>query len=275
MAEIKLIALDLDGTLLNENKEVPFENEVALRECAVRGIYIVPATGRTAYGIPDIVKDIPGVRYAITINGGKVVDMAENKVISSCFLTKEKTLEVMEIAEHFSAMYDAYVGDRGVSEERFLNHMEDYGLTPGIQQLIRKTRICYPSITEHIKKLDCPVDKVTIFVKDPSIKAQIRERLNQVEGILISSSLACNLEINAEGATKGAGLLELAQFLKIPREQTMAFGDGENDISMIKEAGLGIVMENGAPFLKKIADYVTASNEDAGVAAAIKAFILG
>ena len=89
MAEIKLIALDLDGTLLNENKDLSEENLWALKECIARGIYIVPATGRTVYGIPEPVKNIPGVRYAITINGGKVVDMEENNIISSSLMTPE------------------------------------------------------------------------------------------------------------------------------------------------------------------------------------------
>ena len=274
MAEIKLIALDLDGTLLNEKKEIPPENEKALRECAARGIQIVPATGRTVYGIPDTIRDIPGVRYAIIINGGKVVDMQEDRVISSCLLSKEKTVEIMEIAERFPIMYDAYVEGRGVSEERFLDHMGDYGISPGIQELVKRTRDRYPNIIGHIKELETSVEKVTMFFKTPQDKRDVREALKGVKDIIVSSSLPNNLEVNAAGATKGGGLLRLAEYLGISAAQTMAFGDGENDITMIESAGCGVVMENGAPFLKEKADYITLSNEEAGVAAAIKKLVL-
>ena len=274
MAEIKLIALDLDGTLLNEKKEIPPENEKALRECAARGIQIVPATGRTVYGIPDTIRDIPGVRYAIIINGGKVVDMQEDREISSCLLSKEKTVEIMEIAERFPIMYDAYVEGRGVSEERFLDHMDDYGISPGIQELVKRTRDRYPNIIGHIKELETSVEKVTMFFKTPQDKRNVREALKGVKDIIVSSSLPNNLEVNAAGATKGGGLLRLAEYLGISAAQTMAFGDGENDITMIESAGCGVVMENGAPFLKEKADYITLSNEEAGVAAAIKKLVL-
>lgn len=274
MAEIKLIALDLDGTLLDEEKKLPAANEEAMRECIARGIYVVPATGRTVQGIPDAIRNIPGIRYGIIINGGKVVDMQENKIISSCLLTKEKTVEVMEIAEKFPVMYDAYVEGKGVSEEKFLNHLDDYGISPGIQELVRKTRVCYPSIIGHIKELKTQVEKITMFFKTPDDKSCMREALKEVEGILVSSSLPNNLEINAAGATKGGGILRLAEYLDISPNQTMAFGDGENDITMIENAGIGVVMENGAPFLKEKADYITLSNEEAGVAAAIRKFVL-
>lgn len=274
MADIRLIALDLDGTLLDDSKKLPVENEQALKECIAKGIYIVPATGRTVYGIPEVVRNIPGVRYAITINGGKVIDMEEDKVISSCLLTKKKTLEIMEIAEDSPAMYDAYVEGKGISEERFMNHMDDYGVTPGMQELFRKTRICYPSIMGHIRDLDVPVEKVNMVFKTQADKSSMRERLKAIEGILVSSSMPNNLEINAAGATKGDGILRLAEYLGLSREQTMAFGDGENDITMIEKAGLGIVMENGAPFLKERADYITLTNENAGVAAGIRRFAL-
>ncbi|RGY95054.1 Cof-type HAD-IIB family hydrolase [Clostridium sp. AM58-1XD] len=275
MAEIKLIALDLDGTLLNDDKKLTAENEQVLKECIARGIYIVPATGRTVNGIPDVVKDIPGVRYAITINGGKVVDMEDNKIISSCLLTKEHTLEVMETAEKYPVMYDAYIEGRGVSEERFLNHMDDYGITPGIQDLMYKTRDAYPSIIDHVKSYDGPIEKMNIFFRDSATRSHVREILSRNSHILVSSSMPNNLEINAAGATKGDGILRLAEYLGIPREQTMAFGDGENDISMIEKAGIGVVMENGAPFLKDMADYITISNENSGVAAAIRTLVLG
>ena len=98
--------------------------------------------------------------------------------------------------------------------------------------------------------------------------------LKQRDDILVSTSLYNNLEINGPGASKGEGLLHLASMLGIRREETMAFGDGNNDASMIRDAGIGVVMENGDPDLKGIADYITATNDESGVAQAIEKLVL-
>ena len=102
----------------------------------------------------------------------------------------------------------------------------------------------------------------------------MREVLAKEPDILVSSSLPNNLEINAAGADKGSALLRLAEHLGIRKEETMAFGDGENDISMIRLAGFGVAMENGEESVKAMADYVTVTNNEAGVAAAIRKFVL-
>ena len=96
--------------------------------------------------------------------------------------------------------------------------------------------------------------------------------LEEIDGILITSSMPMNLEINAPGATKGGGIRRLAEYLGLRREQTMAMGDGENDFSMILEAGIGVAMKNGRPDLCKAADYIT--NDEDGVASAIYRFVL-
>ena len=100
----------------------------------------------------------------------------------------------------------------------------------------------------------------------------MRQKLALIPGILVSSSIGNNLEINAEGADKGSALMRLADALGIDRGETMAFGDGENDISMLRMAGLGVAMDNAQEPVKKAADYITGSNNDSGVASAIRRF---
>ena len=117
-------------------------------------------------------------------------------------------------------------------------------------------------------------EKINVFLADLSDKEILREELSSVEGLAISSSMYNNLEINAEAATKGNALLWLADHLGIPREETMAFGDGENDISMLKAAGTGVAMGNASDHVKAAADEVTLTNEQDGVAAAIQTWIL-
>ena len=103
---------------------------------------------------------------------------------------------------------------------------------------------------------------------------RMRKILAEIPEVLVTSSLPNNLEINAVGADKGGALLRLAELLGIRREETMAFGDGENDMSMLRMAGLGVAMENAEDHVKAAADYVTVTNNEAGVAAALRKFVL-
>lgn len=271
---IKLIALDLDGTLLNSEKELSPANEKALRDCIAKGIYIVPATGRTVDGIPNMILDIPGVRYAITANGAMVEDLFQKKVIDHRLLTCQQALEILHYAESCKAMYDPYIERRGISEARFMDHLDDYGLSPQIQQLVRRTRDTVPNIIEHVKTQNKPVEKINLFFGDEGERQRVRKELEKRNDIVVSSSLYNNLEINAVGATKGDGILRLASYLNLKPEETMAFGDGGNDYSMIQKAGIGVAMGNGEPGLKEIADYVTLTNDEDGVAAAIEKLVL-
>lgn len=274
MTKISLVALDLDGTLLTSSKEISPGNRRALEKCVEHGVWIVPCTGRTWAGVPDFLKSGMGVRYAITTNGARVEDVQEQKVIDTRNLSLEKALEILEIGKHFHTMYDPYIEGRALTERRFIEHMDEFGITPVMQKLVHKTRDIVPNIMETMKQKQRPVEKINFFFGDMEEKARVREALLQIDGIVISSSLYNNLEINAEDATKGGGILRLAKYLGLPRESTMACGDGENDITMIRDAGIGVAMGNAEDYLKESADFVTLTNDEDGVAAAIEKFVL-
>lgn len=273
--KIKLIALDLDGTLLDSQKHLSPGNRKALETCCKKGIQIVPTTGRTVDGIPDMIKEIPGIRYAITTNGAVIEDMKDQKRLEERLLTWELALELIETASQYDTMYDLYIERRGVTEPRFYDHLSDYGIPPQLESLIRATRDVYPSIKEYVKTSRKPVEKMNLFFSDLEERERVRAVLEKRGDILITSSMAFNLELNALGATKGGGILRLADHLGISREQTMAIGDGENDFSMIEEAGIGVAMKNGLVELQNIADYITETNDEDGVALAIAHFIDG
>lgn len=271
---IRLVALDLDGTLLDSHKELPSRNRRALENCIANGIYIVPCTGRTAMGIPEAVRSIPGIRYAITVNGGLIEDMQENQVLDQKLMDREIALDIIDQIKDYHVMYDVYIEGVGISEERFYDHLDEYKISKEIQKLVKKTRRPVPSIIEHIKQWEGKIDKVNLFFADLELREEIRALLKKRSDVLVSSSLYNNLEINALGAAKGDALLRLASVLGLSREETMACGDGENDYSMIRMAGIGVVMENGDPSVKAIADYITASNDESGVAQAIEKLVL-
>lgn len=274
--EIKLIATDMDGTFLNDDKQVLQENLKALEECAAQGIEIVPATGRIVAGIPKEIKNLPGVRYAISVNGAVVVDLKQGNEISSCRIANDLAVRVMEMARDSEAdiMFDAYVDGIGYTNHGFYANVEKYVPLRGVVELIRRTRRPVEDHVVHVKTCGKEVDKINMFFVSMEDRQRMREELEKIPKLLVSSSLPNNLEINAMGADKGSALLRLADHLGIDHMATMAFGDGENDLSMIKAAGLGVAMENGEESVKAAADYIAVTNNEAGVAKAIRQLVL-
>ncbi len=274
MKPIRLIALDLDGTLLDSGKNLPARNREALTRCAEMGIHIVPATGRSADGVPDQVRSIPGVRYAITTNGGAIVDLSTGETLERQAMDNEKALRLLRIVDGFHVMYDPYVDGRGISQPSFYDHMDEYGLTPVLQDLVRFTRDVVPNILEYVEQSGKEVEKINIYLADLKEREMLRARLNQEPGVEVTASMVTNLEVNAAEATKGRALMWLADYLGVGREATMAFGDGENDISMIKAAGIGVAMGNALDQVKACADQVTETNDEAGVGIAVERLVL-
>lgn len=275
MTQIKLIALDLDGTLLDSRKRLSSRNESALKECIRRGIEIVPCTGRIWPGVPEFIRNLPGIRYAITTNGAVVQDIVENRILDERKLSSDLALEILELAKSFHTMYDAYIGGTAFGETRFLEHMEDFGIPEVIQKMIHETRKPMPDVIEEVQRQNQQVEKINYFFGNMAERQRAREALLKRDDIIVSSSLPNNLEINALGATKGEAILRLAQYLDIRPEQTMGFGDGENDVTMMQMAGISIAMGNSLDILKGEADYVTDTNDEDGVAVAIEKLIFG
>lgn len=156
-----------------------------------------------------------------------------------------------------------------------IDHMDEFGLSPEMQKLIRDTREVVPSVMEYVKTTGAEAEKVNIFMADLEEREVLRKELMAIPELSISSSMYNNLEVNAKGADKGSALLWLADYLGIDREETMSFGDGENDIPMIQAAGIGVAMENALDTVKAAADMITLKNDEDGVAAAIRKIIFG
>ncbi len=271
--DIRLIALDLDGTLLDSQKRLSRRNEAVLKECVQRGIYIVPCTGRIWCGVPDFIREFAGIHYAITVNGAVIEDVQEHVVLDEQKLSCEQAVEILKLARNFNTMYDAYAEGRGFGEMRFMEVMERYGVGPELQKMIRSTREVVPDVAEKIRLLGKPVEKINYFFGEQAERQQAKEALLARGDVLVSSSFPNNLEINALGASKGEAICRLAKHLGLKREQTMGFGDGENDITMMTMAGIGVAMENGMESMKEAADYITLTNDEDGVADAIEKLV--
>ena len=268
--DIKLIALDLDGTLLTDDKRLTPENEAALRRAAASGIGIVPATGRFWSAVPDCVRRLPYIRYAVTVNGAQVCDIRDERVISRAELPWELAVRVMEYLDTLPVIYDCYQDNWGWMTAAQKDRIEEFAATAPSLDMLRRFREPVPELKACLRERGRGVQKVQCFFKDDAVRRRARAELEaRFPETSVTSSIVNNLEINARSATKGSALLQLAAFLGLDASQTVAFGDDSNDITMLRAAGIGVAMGNANAEIRAAADMVTLSNEENGVAAAL------
>lgn len=271
---IKMIGLDCDGTLLNDRKELtPYSRKVLLKAIE-QGIVVLAATGRPASGIPKEVRELPGIRYALTANGARIVDLKENKILYEATMPFETAVRILDVFAKYDTYKEAFIGETGFTNAKDLANAEDYGLIPGMIQYLRESRVPIPNVREKLLQMQKPVDKVQALFKNREEKEQAFLEVWEIPGTEPTGALENNIEVNAYGVNKGLGLLKLGELLGITREEIMACGDGMNDLEMLREVGFGVAMENAVQPVKDAADYVTDSNENDGVAKAIVKFAL-
>ena len=251
MQDIRLIGLDLDGTVFDDAKHISPRNLAAIEAAVQAGIIVLPATGRTATGVPQAFTGIPGVHYALTSNGASVVDMRTGEHIVDQPFSLEDSLRVYDALKPFGGVFSLFVGGKSYATKA------DNDLIDVLQEKVgqvEKFSVMYPKVE----------------LRDEAWRAV----LAACPDVEATTSLGSNIELNAPGVTKGSGLLALAEKLGLRRDQVMAVGDSGNDLSMIEDAGLGVAMGNATPEILAAADAVTADNNHDGVALAIEKYAL-
>lgn len=270
--KIRLIGLDLDGTTLTTDKRLTPHTKEVLEACIRQGIEVLPATGRVWSGIPEELTNMEGVRYVISSNGASVVELATGKAVYTNGIAWDRALEIFDILENYNTFYDAYALGNGWCEERFYDHLDDFGIESVLQPMIKKSRTKIHNLREWVKEHKAPVEKINMFFLEEELRQRAFRELKQIPDLAVTCSLTNNLEINHYTCNKGDALLNLGKILGIPMEQIMACGDGNNDLEMVRDAGIGVAMENGENAVKEAADYVTVTNDAEGVARAIEMF---
>ena len=281
MQRIRMIGLDLDGTLLNTKKELTEYTKKVLSRAIGHGVIVLTATGRPYTGIPEELREFPGMRYALTSNGARIVDreklenVEKNGVLTEHLLPLEDAKKALEILRKYDTLQEVYFDGQGYAEEEKMREIHRYHHSPHMQEYVRKSRICVSELDEIIEQENRAMDKVQGLFADMGEREQAWQELKQFKNLELVGSLKYNIEINAAGVNKGKGLLELGKLLGISREEIMACGDGDNDIEMLREVGFGVAMANADDEVKEVADYVTDSNDEDGVAKAIARFVFG
>lgn len=272
--KIKMIGLDLDGTLLTDKKELTERTRKAVSSALEQGVVVLVATGRPWLGVPEELRNFPGMRYALTSNGARIIDTLENRVIEEHLLSPDLAKKALEICGKYDTLQEVYFDGQGYAPADKMACVEKYHKNPSMCEYMRKTRIPVKDIFELVEKENRGLDKVQALFADMKERSQAWRELKTDSGLELVGSLKYNIEINAAGVNKGTGLVNLGRLLGIRREEIMACGDGDNDEVMLREAGLGVAMANAEEQVKAAADYVTLSNEEDGVAVAIEKFVL-
>lgn len=263
----KLILTDLDGTLLRDDKSLSPANCTALVRAAAQGAEVVVATGRFFGGIPRELLELPFLRYFILMNGAKVYDRREDRVLYRSEIPLAQAERVMDLLEPLDCTVDCYQNDVGWMERRYFDHLDYYVTDPVSRAMVRSHRRPVDDLRAQVRAGGDTVQKMQAYFPHLELRPRVMALLRrEVPGVVQSVSLPTNLELNAAGATKGAALAALCRALGVDPLDTAAFGDGTNDVSMLAAAGVGVAMANGAPETRQAADLVTVSNQEDGVA---------
>jgi Cof subfamily protein (haloacid dehalogenase superfamily) len=221
------------------------------------------------------------VRYAITINGAQVYDRETDTAIVREEIPLDMALDIISLLDGYDVIYDCYRSNWGWMTESLQAKAEDYATDAHYLKMVREFRKPVPDLKEYLKSTaaEGDVQKVMLFARNTpgseSVTKAITEAvLERFPLIKTTSSTWNNLELNIATAHKGNSLKRFAEHLGYTLDNCMALGDGTNDLSMIEAAGLGVAMSNAHPLVLAAANHVTASNDEDGVARAIRDFVL-
>lgn len=274
--KIRMVGMDLDGTLFTNDKKITKHTRKILKKTIEQGVVALAATGRPESGLPRELLEVPGISYALTSNGARIIRLPSRQVVYQQLIPWDVALQaihMMQTWEHcvWEVYFDGkvYVED---GEYHFLYH-ED--MSPALIEYIHKSRIFQKDLLGKIEREHIGLEKIHMVFEDTSWRDEKLKELQEAFPQLdVSCATTFNMEINSALAGKGNGLLALGKILGISREEIMACGDAENDWDMLKKAGFSVVMENGNEATRKLADFVTRSNEEEGVAWALEQFVL-
>lgn len=261
-----MIGLDLDGTSMRGFGQMSPAVREAIEAALQAGIVVLPATGRQLTGVPEVFLSIPGVRYALTSNGAKIQEVPSGTVVYENCFDAEDAARLLQFFTGFDTLPGMYIDGRGYNET--IGETLQQALPQDLLDYLARTRIVVPSLAAMLTP-GTKVEKFTLQYSDMAERERMRQALQALPGICVTSSVPWNLEINTATANKGAGLVALGERLGIQPGQIMAVGDSYNDIEMLRAVGYSVAMGNAEPEVKEIADAITLPCQEDGVAAAI------
>lgn len=270
----KLIAIDMDGTLLNSNDEISERNKMILSKAIGQDIFIILSTGRIFRSALHY-SEYVGIRNPIiACNGAMIVSNGGNKIIYENAIKTELSKEIIRLAEENNIYYHFYDRDTFYYKKNYDIYMQYYKYYEGNFRRQNVNLKSFDNPLNILNRINPKIYKFVLIEDNTNKLSAFRKKLENITGISVSSSWNNNIEVMNEGVSKGSGLEYLTEALNIDSSQVVAIGDNENDMSMFKVAGLAVAMANGDKTIREYADVITTNNDEDGVANAIERYVL-
>lgn len=286
----RLVAIDLDGTMLNSYGMVTENTKKAIIEAQQKNVEIIIASGRPIDSIKTIAKEIKSEKYFIAGNGAILYDIKNDEILYENTLNKNKTLEIIKICEENSIYYNIYTEKEIIAKSLNYNVLYYYKENLNKDEESKTHINIISDIYEYISKHDNKIIKITICDNNQAIFNSILKKIKNINDIevLEVSHMSRKMirqgteevpieyyytEISAKDVDKWNAIKFLTEKLQIKDEEIIAIGDNINDKKMIENAGLGIVMKGSTPQITSIANYITDTNDNEGVKKAIEQFL--
>ena len=267
----KLAVFDMDGTLLNNNHEISKENLKALDYLKEKGIKTVIATGRPSELLKKYTNELKMDEYVITCNGSVIGRPFSNDIIHENVIDKENVISIIDMCEEYNYDYLVYTKEAVISKDNA--RLRLFKKVGSNYKESDKANIIETEDSNYIKNNFKP-NKILILESNPIKYKELWGKMSEFKNIEYTQSWLGALDVSPMGDTKGKAVEKLCKHYNILKEEVIAFGDQLNDLSMIEYAGMGVAMGNAEEEVKQVADYVTLSNNENGVAEAIKIIIL-
>jgi len=263
----QLIAVDIDGTLLNSRKEILPETREAIRRVCAAGKTVVFDTGRAVCELEELFDRIPEVRYAVFASGAGLYDGKERQAFSLRGIPEKEAREILALVRAKDVMPQIVLADRDVIQASHMARLDDFHM--GIYRpMYEKAMTLVPDIYAFAAACREPFLKLNLYHRNPAERLRTLEQVTHLDLEKVFSEVT-SLECSAKGVNKGNGLLELCEVLHISPEACIAVGDANNDLPMIRTAGLGIAMGNAPEDIRREADRVVRDLDHGGCAEAI------
>lgn len=270
--DIKVIAMDLDGTALNHQKQLTERTRAAIQNAAKSGIQIVVATGRTFSSLAPEVLAMPEITCAITSNGAVVNRIPDGAVLLHNYPNPETVSEIAGMIQEEKIDTEVCTGGQAYIGQSYYDRVLE-GKTNRDVQYVKTTRHPVPDIYQFLLEHRVAIENINLNFKTLEEKQQWQQRFQKLPGVTPTSSFLFNVELGGATTSKAHALQALLDEWQMTSRQVMAFGDSENDLGMIQLAGIGVAMANGMEEVKQAADLLAESNEEDGVAKIIEQLI--
>lgn len=271
---VKLIALDLDGTTLNRKSEFSDNTIKAFQKARNQDIHVVIATGRCFFALPPDVEKVYGlIEYATTSNGAEIRTLTDGKCIYKNCIDAEATEKLYEIIKENNLMIESFVDGKAYMTKKEYEDTINGKFSFRSIDYVRRTRNTVDNAVDFMLENKGNIENVNFFFHNDDDKEYVRKVLQNVKNTTLTSSQICNLEIGGATTSKATAIHELARSLNITKEEIMAVGDSPNDIDLLKISGISVAVENAQESVKEVANFITDTNDNDGVAKAILKYI--